>query len=146
MKRAILPLLLLGVLLSGCTRKSAVADYRVVPLPQEVVLTEEGSFTLTGHTPIVYLGDASMQRNASLLAEYVKEKTTLDLTVSAEHLPSAITLAVDTTISNPEGYHLVVDADGVSITGASPAGVFYGMQTLRKSISTCRAISSRSTR
>ena len=134
MKRAILPLLLLGVLLSGCTRKSAVADYRVVPLPQEVVLTEEGSFTLTGHTPIVYLGDASMQRNAILLAEYVKEKTTLDLTVSAEHLPSAITLAVDTTISNPEGYHLVVDADGVSITGASPAGVFYGMQTLRKSL------------
>ena len=134
MKKTISFLLLLGALLSGCTRKSAVADYRVVPLPQEVVLTHEQGFTLTANTPIVYLGDASMQRNASLLAEYIKEKSALDLRVSAEQLPGAITLAVDTAIANPEGYRLVVSADGVTITGASPAGVFYGMQTLRKAL------------
>ena len=134
MKKTISFLLLLGVLLSGCTRKSSVADYRVVPLPQEIVLTHEQGFTLTANTPIVYLGDAPMQRNATLLAEYIKEKTALDLSVSAEPLPGAITLAVDTTIANPEGYRLEVSADGVTITGASPAGVFYGMQTLRKAL------------
>ena len=134
MKKLILPLLLIGVLLSGCTGKSAVADYRVVPLPQDVALSDEASFTLTANTPIVCSGDEVMQRNAHLLAEYIKEKTALDLAVTADVLPGAITLALDAAIDNPEGYRLVVNADGVTITGASPAGVFYGMQTLRKAL------------
>jgi len=134
MKKLILPLFLIGTLLSGCTGKSAVADYRVVPLPQDVVLSDEANFTLTANTSIVCSGDEVMQRNAHLLAEYIKEKTALDLAVTADALPGAITLALDAAIDNPEGYRLVVNADGVTITGASPAGVFYGMQTLRKAL------------
>ena len=33
--------------------------------------------------------------------------------------------------SSPEAYELVVDANGIRIVGASPAGVFYGLQSLR---------------
>ncbi|MGD0082539.1 MAG: beta-N-acetylhexosaminidase [Acidimicrobiales bacterium] len=32
----------------------------------------------------------------------------------------------------PEGYHLGVSEDSVTVVGASPAGVFYGLQTLRQ--------------
>ncbi|NEA37739.1 glycoside hydrolase family 20 zincin-like fold domain-containing protein, partial [Streptomyces sp. SID11385] len=32
----------------------------------------------------------------------------------------------------PEGYVLTVGADGVRITGGGPAGVYYGVQTLRQ--------------
>ena len=78
MKKLILPLLLIGVLLSGCTGKSAVADYRVVPLPQDVVLSDEASFTLTANTPVVCSGDEVMLRNAHLLAEYIKENDTTE--------------------------------------------------------------------
>ena len=45
-----------------------------------------------------------------------------------------IRLAVDPTVpGGPEGYRLTVDpASGVRITGAGPAGVFWGAQTLRQ--------------
>ena len=33
--------------------------------------------------------------------------------------------------SSPEAYQLAVDANGIRIVGTSPAGVFYGLQTLR---------------
>ena len=134
MKKVILPLLLMGCLLAACADKSAVADYAVVPLPQEMVSVDGTGFTLSGHTPIVYVGDESMQRNAYFLAEYIKEKTGLELTVSDVPVAGAVTLTLDTAMDNAEGYRLAVNAEGVTITGASPAGVFYGIQTLRKAL------------
>lgn len=35
---------------------------------------------------------------------------------------------------NPEAYRLVVGDNNISIQGASAAGVFYGIQTLRKAM------------
>ena len=74
-----------------------------------------------------------MQRNAHLLAEYIGEKTGLDLRTTAEPQAGAITLAIAPG-ENAEGYLLTVTAEGVNITGASEAGVFYGIQTLRKAL------------
>lgn len=45
-----------------------------------------------------------------------------------------VTLQLDSSIKNPEGYRVNVSASGVVIAGASEAGVFYGIQTLRKAI------------
>ena len=44
----------------------------------------------------------------------------------------AVTLALDTAIAHPEGYVLRVLPQGVHIAGSTPAGVFYGVQTLRQ--------------
>ena len=49
----------------------------------------------------------------------------------------AIILSIDKTISNAEGYKLNANAKQISIAGASAAGVFYGIQTLRKSLPLC---------
>ena len=97
-------------------------------------MTQGKCFTLSDKTPIVYQGDEAMHRNAQFLAEYVKEKTGLILAVTDASTSKAITLTLDTIIEHAEGYSLTVDADGVCITGASPAGVFYGVQTLRKAL------------
>ena len=45
-----------------------------------------------------------------------------------------MSLREDTALAatSPEAYRLSVTPTGVTITGASPAGVFYGMQTLRQ--------------
>ena len=134
MKKVILPLLLIGSLLSACTGKSVVADYRVVPLPQEILSVDEAGFTLSASTPVVCVGDEMMQGNARFLVEYIKEKTGLELAVAEAPVSRAITLSLDESIDQAEGYRLVVNADGVEITGASPAGVFYGIQTLRKAL------------
>jgi len=43
--------------------------------------------------------------------------------------PDGITLDTDPVLG-PEAYRLDVGADGVTVTGGDPAGVFYGLQTL----------------
>lgn len=134
MKKVFLPFLFIGSLLIGCSDKPAIADYRVIPLPQEIKSTDDADFTLDANTRIVCPDDDAMQSNARLLTEYISEKTNLALSVTDTPAENAISLSIDTTICNPEGYRLNVDANGVNIAGATPAGVFYAIQTLRKSL------------
>ena len=135
MKKIFLGALFISSALLSCTNPELpTAKYQVVPLPQEIIEEAGDGFVLDNSTCIVYSGDAEMKRNAELLAEYIKEKTNLELTVTDVAAEGAITLAVGEAGENAEGYSLTVDAKGVNITGASPAGVFYGMQTLRKAL------------
>lgn len=56
----------------------------------------------------------------------------LSLAPGAEGAPRAVVLRTDDTLP-PEGYRLATTPDeGVVITGGSPAGVFWGAQTLRQ--------------
>ena len=135
MKKIFLGALFICSALLSCTNPELpTAKYQVVPLPQEIIEEAGDGFVLDNSTCIVYSGDAEMKRNAELLAEYIKEKTNLELTVTDVATEGAITLAVGEVGENAEGYSLTVDAKGVNITGASAAGVFYGMQTLRKAL------------
>ena len=43
-------------------------------------------------------------------------------------------------LKNPEGYQLKVTSDQVVISGPTEAGVFYGIQTLRKSIPVAQGV------
>ena len=49
-------------------------------------------------------------------------------------MKNAITLGLDPDIANKEGYVLTTTPEGISINGQTENGVFYGIQTLRKSI------------
>ena len=128
----VMSLLCCGLL--ACTNNTPTADYRIVPLPQEISVTEGTGFTLTAQTPIVYQGGEDMKQNAEFLAEYIKEKTHLELQPTTATAAKAITLSLGNVSDNPEGYRLTVSNNGVDITGATPAGVFYGVQALRKSL------------
>ncbi len=128
----VMSLLCCGLL--ACTNNTPTADYRIVPLPQEISVTEGIGFTLTAQTPIVYQGGEDMKQNAEFLAEYIKEKTHLELQPTTATAAKAITLSLGNVSDNPEGYRLTVSNNGVDITGATPAGVFYGVQALRKSL------------
>ena len=135
MKKSIFGILLLCCGILSCSDNTPQADYRVVPLPQEITEKSGSDFVLNAETQIVYPKDnAVMKRNAEFLAEYIKEKTNLVLTTTTEECSKAITLAIGDVCENKEGYKLTVTADGITITGASEAGVFYGIQTLRKSL------------
>lgn len=134
MKIHTLAMLLLSCGLIACNDNTPTANYQVVPLPQEINVTEGSSFTLDETTAITYQGDEAMKKNATFLAEYIKEKVGLDLPVTDQPANKAITLSVENGGDNPEGYQLTVNADGITIIGTSPAGVFYGVQTLRKAL------------
>lgn len=111
------------------------ADFHVVPLPREVKTLNGAPFTLTATTRISYpKGDAVLRRNAEFLAEYIKQATGLSLPLK-KNARGANVIRLRTGLNgNPEGYRLSVNADGVDIEGTTAAGVFYGIQTLRKAV------------
>lgn len=117
------------------------AVYDVVPLPHDIEMKGGAPFLLDGNTVITFTdNDSLLHRNATMLTEYIKDVTGL-------YIPSApksslkskpgqkmITLSAGLASENPEAYQIKVTSDKIEIEGASPAGNFYGIQTLRKSI------------
>jgi len=128
-------------LLSSCSlkeRKSTEsANYQVIPLPSEIVTSEGNPFVLSSSVKILFPeGNEKMHRNAEFLAEFLDISTGIkpDITSAAPE-KNAIILGIGLQHSNKEAYEIVVDENSITITGASEAAVFYGIQTLRKSVS-----------
>ena len=122
--------------LCSCSGEKTEANYRVIPIPQEIVMAAGSEFTLSSGVKIIYPeGNEAMQRNARYLADYLKKATGMDYRVEAgTEGKGNILLQVLPDAEKPEAYQLKVNGEGVVISGASEAGVFYGIQTLRKSI------------
>ena len=135
-------MLLAGVLALACSscQKSVEANYQVVPLPQEVSPAREGSFHLSKNTTIAYPeGNDLLKRNAEFLAQYAGQVINGTPEIKAiapgeEAGKKSIVLSLDPGIENKEGYVLSVTPETVSIKGQTENGVFYGIQTLRKSM------------
>ncbi|WP_273530955.1 beta-N-acetylhexosaminidase [Leyella lascolaii] len=111
------------------------ADYNVVPLPNSVTMTGDEPFELTPSTTVAYPeGNKDMERNAQFLAKYVNDATGMTLSVVPGKAKKGIRLVLDKKVSGEEAYTIMVDKKGVTIAGSTPKGVFYGVQTLRKSL------------
>lgn len=133
--------LLAGTIALTCAscQTGLTADYQVIPLPQEVNLTQEKTFKLSRNTRIVYPeSNDLLRRNAEFLSGYISQSTGYTLRTEAvagsEQVKNAITLAINPGIAGKEGYVLTTTARGVTIEGQTESGVFYGIQTLRKAI------------
>ncbi|MBR5234857.1 MAG: family 20 glycosylhydrolase [Bacteroidaceae bacterium] len=123
-----------GLMMFSCTEVKE-ANYQIIPMPLDIQLAEQGKFVLTEGTSVIYPeNNEKMQNNANFLAEYVKEKTGITLAPTTEAKRKGIILKVEENKEKPEGYTLKVTTDNVTICGGSEAGVFYGIQTLRKSL------------
>lgn len=128
----------LALACASCTTEKE-ANYQVTPLPQEASLTQAPPFKLNGNVLIAYPeNNALLQRNAEFLSEYIRQSTDYAPKTKAiaagEQVKNAITLGLDPGITNKEGYVLTTTPEGISINGQTENGVFYGIQTLRKSI------------
>ena len=115
------------------------ADYRVVPLPQRIDGIKSADFKLTNQCLINYpMGNRDMERNAFILSQYIEELTGIHLsirpTVNSKDHAGNVTLLLDSKMDNDEGYSILVTAKGIEISGKTPAGVFQGIQVLRKSL------------
>jgi hexosaminidase len=92
----------------------------------------EGEFTLNSKTEII--ADKLNQSNAAYLQDILKNLTRENLPVKKRGTQGII-LKTDTKLFGKlgrEGYHLKANAKSIRITAPSPAGVFYGIQTLRQ--------------
>lgn len=128
------------ILLFSCQMPNKVtttADYRVVPLPHSIEATVGNPFTLSEKVGIVYPeGNEVLAKNAQLLSDYIKETTGIIVKTAVDKAQEADVIRLQTGLenNNPEAYTLQVKDNAITISGATEAGVFYGMQTLRKSI------------
>ena len=108
----------------------------VIPRPVSTSISGN-TFTLTADTKIVAVGSENdVSGIADFLAEKLRPATGFDLKVSTvDQAPGAGSVSLylkEDAELGPEGYELSVDEDQVNITANSPAGLFWGVQTLRQ--------------
>lgn len=121
----------------ACSEKRTLnSDYEIIPKPLDVNCKGDASFLLKDGIAVIYPeNNQKMQDNAEFLVDYVERQTGVKLTSHAGMpVDGAICLTLDLSDDNAEAYKLIVNDKRVCISGASEAGVFYGIQTLRKSL------------
>ena len=105
----------------------------LIPTPNHsATYSAEGGFPLTEET--VLAAGPGTEKAAHWLRATLVAATGLPFAPGERSAAGVIRLAVDETVpGGPEGYRITVDpTSGVRITGAGPAGVFWGAQTLRQ--------------
>lgn len=125
----------IGILFScGSGKESKQAVYEVVPLPSEIMQSEGAGFDLNASTKITFPeGNDKMQKNAEFLSEFLQISTGVKPGVSSSGgEKNVIELSLGLQSDNPEAYRIEVGENKIKISGSSEAGVFYGIQTLRK--------------
>ena len=138
MRHLLISLLVAAVAVTA-TAQGNKADYRVVPLPDRIDGIKGADFRLTEQCLVNYpTGDRNMERNAAMLSQYVEEMTGMHLstrpTVNTKDRTGNISLIIDPKVNGDEAYSILVTPKGVEISGKTAAGVFFGIQALRKSL------------
>lgn len=137
LKRTITTAAVMALSLGVVQAAEIAANYEVIPLPQKVMPGRGLPFVLNSKTVIVVpKNDQALRKNAQFLAAYLKDMTgKTPKIVTKQPSSNAIILKASLSDSNKEAYTLDVNSNFITIDGASSAGTFYGVQTLRKSIS-----------
>lgn len=145
-RRHLLAISLLGPLMTACAASPppTVAPSRpdappLVPLPASVALTPGATFAVTPQTPIaVRPANDETRRIARVLAELIAPTPAalppiVDAGDAVDPLPGTILLALrpDAALGG-EGYDLTIASTHVTLTAPGPAGLFYGVQTIRQ--------------
>lgn len=119
------------------------ASYDVIPLPQSIVMVKGKAFILNSNTTIFCSSkDDLMQKNACFLSCYIADLTGLKLKISdiKPKKGNYIELLLNNkNIKGKEAYTININNKNIKISGLTSTGVFYGVQTLRKSLPICNA-------
>ncbi|HEU0296675.1 MAG TPA: beta-N-acetylhexosaminidase [Anaerolineales bacterium] len=109
----------------------------LIPMPASIRIST-GGFTITDQTTIIIQNsEPEMFALGNLLREYIEQHTGLKLEVTTEgQEPGSIQLQLNENMTmDAEGYRLVIATDSVHLDANYPAGLFYGLQTLRQLLS-----------
>jgi len=121
-------------------------EHAVIPIPVSVELLPGDTFHVTEDTRITFeAGDAEGERVGRILAGWIGNTVETTPEVVATEAPatgpsigSAPSPSIHFAIRGPasslgsEGYEVAITASRVDVTATTPAGLFYGAQTLRQ--------------
>jgi hexosaminidase len=123
---------------AGAPTRAETTDISVIPRPMKAKLTG-GHFILKYTTAVYFDSDSTEVRNiADYLAEHLRPATGLALVAlqNPQSTPKADCIVLTTRGADEalgvEGYELVVSKDAVYLRAPQPAGLFYGVQTIRQ--------------
>ena len=111
------------------------ASYDIIPLPKEVTLNEKKPFVLQSNTVVYY--EEGLQREAQFLSEYVDDILSFKMAcqpLQGKEKNGIVLQLAPSEFGFDEAYEITVTSKQVTIKGSDAAGVFYGIQTLRKSL------------
>jgi len=118
--------------------------HRVVPVPTSVTASAGAAFVFGAKTAIVTDGPTELVRTGEHFARLLRKSAAIPMPVLRAGRTTAATgnvvlLRVDTSAlagtagaSRDEGYTLEIAADTIRIVARTPAGVFFGVATLRQ--------------
>ena len=104
------------------------AQVSIIPKPVSLAVGS-GKFTLSSNSVIVVPVDSDL-KSADFFNSYLQQIYGFKLPVKKTTSKNSIQLVTKPVADSKEAYSLNVNADGISIEGDSPAGTFYGIQTL----------------
>ena len=118
-----------GLLLGAPALAQSGTPLGLVPLPREVH-TSAGTYALPQKISVYATGPAALNVAELLKGFLAPLGKTAALTTNRQAAQIRLLTAAPGAPGGLEGYQLVVDKSGVSITAAGGAGLFYGIQTL----------------
>lgn len=125
-KSFVLALSLFGLI--ACSETKSTADYRIIPLPNEIAASSGEVIFAPGTKFQLLVSDSIFANVAGQLEELLVKKYELQPSASGE-----ITISFEKVISdNPEAYNLKVGKNEIRIESSAPNGAFYALQTLRQ--------------
>ena len=114
--------------------------YSVVPIPATIHVEPRDSFLVTPRT-VVYV-DSDANQEVDSIGAFAANLISNRAGTVAQHLPAANAVAPDSSITlrmdatrtdlGAEGYQLDATSRGIRIVASQPAGLFYGVQTMRQ--------------
>jgi hexosaminidase len=110
----------------------------VIPKPTQLI-EKSGVFEITPDTRILFsAGNKEARRISEMLARQINTASGYNLTVNPIAISEAVVDAIFLTTGGspatlgPEGYQLIVEDHSVTLRAPTPAGLFYGVQTIRQ--------------
>jgi hexosaminidase len=123
---------------ASCSRSTRARFPGVMPRPESIeIAAGSPPFQLTADTTIEVPGDERVANIGRAFADWIGHaagETPPRVVVerAGGRQGGAIRLVLGASVASDEGYELTVRSDGVTIAARTPAGVFYGVQTLRQ--------------
>lgn len=128
--RLILFILATFLFTCGCTEKNKTFlanEVSIVPKPVELILAEE-SFSFKNGQKITATND-KQNAAADFLINGIQESANITLVKSNSDSASSIVFSNDTGLED-EAYNLNITPDQIKVSANSPAGYFYGVQSI----------------